>query len=133
MPSGREERREQNFEHTTQSQPADQGSGEQLAPDVLRQIVAQTASDLAKPEAIDPALKAAMLEVARQYAGQPLVVDAAGTALLEAVLRVQVPALAQRPRLLSRTARIVATSLLNDPAARLRIEHLWATLAEEAA
>ena len=133
MPSGRDSREKQNIQHEASPQPSDRDSGEQLAPDVLREIVAQTASNLAAPEKIDPALKAAMVQVARQYAGQPVVVDGAGTALLEAVLRVQVPPLAQRPRLLARTARAVVTSLLADPAARLRVEHLWALLAEDAA
>src|SRR4051812_29778446 len=100
MSSGHDPRREHSLEHKPQSPSGDRDSGEQLAPDVLREIVAQTASNLAQPEQIAPALRAALVEVARQYAGQPLAVDPAGTALLEAVLRVQLPALAQRPRLL---------------------------------
>jgi hypothetical protein len=41
--------------------------------------------------------------------------------------------LAERQALLGRTARVVAASLLADPQARLRVEHLWAKLMEEAA
>jgi hypothetical protein len=52
---------------------------------------------------------------------------------LEAMLRVQFSMLADRPALLTRTARTVAGSLLADPAARTRVEHLWAKLAEECA
>lgn len=74
-----------------------------------------------------------MQDVARHFAGQPITVDPVGAALLEAVLRFQFPALVARPALLSRTARSVAGSLLSDPAARLRVEHLWATLLEEVA
>jgi hypothetical protein len=113
-------------------QTASESSAE-LPPDMLRDVVAETSARLATPENLDPALRAAMLEVARRFAGQPMTVDPAGTALLEAVLRFQIPALAGRGALLSRTARVVATSLLTDPLARLRVEHLWATLAEEAA
>jgi hypothetical protein len=98
---------------------------------MLREIVDQTAASMARPQEIDPAVKAAMLDVARRYAGQPMVVDPAGTALLEAMLRVQFPMLADRPPLLARTARTVAGSLLADPTARMRVEHLWAKLAEE--
>ena len=104
-----------------------------LPPDMLREVVAETSAQLATPEELDPALKAALLEVARRFAGQPMTVDPAGTALLEAVLRFQLPALADRQALLGRTARVVATSLLADPEARLRVEHLWAKLAEGAA
>lgn len=107
--------------------------GGELPPDALREIVAETSARLAKPQEIDPTLRAALMEVARRFVGQPMTVDPAGTALLEAVLRLQFPALARRPPLLAHTARAVATSLLADPTARLRVEHLWATLAEEAA
>ena len=108
-------------------------SSAELPPDMLREVVAETSARLATPEQLDPALRAALLEVARRFAGQPMTVDPAGTALLEAVLRIQLPVLAERQGLLNRTARVVATSLLADPQARLRVEHLWATLAEEAA
>ena len=101
--------------------------------DILGQIVAQTAASLTRAEDAEPELKAAMLAVAREHAGHPLVADGAGTALLEAVLRVQFGVLAVRPALLNKTARAVAGSLLADPAARLRAEHLWAMLQEEAA
>jgi hypothetical protein len=108
-------------------------AGDSTSSDILGQIVAQTAASLSRPEEATPELKAAMLAVAREHAGQPLVVDGAGTALLEAVLRVQFSVFAGRPALLTQTARAVAGSLLADPAARLRAEHLWATLQEEAA
>jgi len=113
--------------------PATNDSAGELPPDMLREVVAETSAQLATPEELDPALKAALLEVARRFAGQPMTVDPAGTALLEAVLRFQLPALADRQALLGRTARVVATSLLADPEARLRVEHLWAKLAEGAA
>jgi hypothetical protein len=133
MPGGHSERsdnhRPASFQETSPSAPAP----EQLEPDMLRQVVAETASSLARTDEADPALKAAMIEVARRFAGQPLTVDPAGTALIEAVLRVQFPILAARASLLAQTSRTVATSLLADPAARLRVEHLWARLAEDVA
>jgi len=113
--------------------PATNDSAGELPPDMLREVVAETSAQLATPEELDPTIKAGMLEVARRFAGQPMTVDPAGTALLETVLRFQLPALADRQALLSRTARVVATSLLADPQARLRVEHLWAKLMEEAA
>src|SRR5947207_10499487 len=113
--------------------PAANDSRTELPPDMLRDVVAETSARLATPEEIDPALRTAMVVVARRFAGQPMTVDPAGTALLEVVLRFQLPALADRQPLLSRTARVVATSLLADPEARLRVEHLWAKLAEESA
>jgi len=133
MSSSSDPRRERGLEHKEKSTPDNRASAADLPPDVLSEIVSQTASSLAAPQQIDPALKAAMTNVARTFAGQPMTVDPAGTALLEAILRIQFPALAERPPLLARTARTVATSLLADPAARLRVEHLWATLAEDSA
>jgi hypothetical protein len=132
MSASPDPRREQFFNRKDDSHADDRQSGSDLPPDVLSEIVAQTASNLAAPQKIDPALQAALIDVARTFAGQPMTVDPAGTALLEAVLRLEFPALAERPPLLTRTARTVATSLLADPAARLRVEHLWATLAEDA-
>lgn len=108
-------------------------TAEPAGPDFLSQIVAQTASSLVQPEIVDPALKRALLAVAKEHAGQPLVVEGTGTALILAVLRTQFGMLASRPALLAETARAVTASLLGDPAARLRVEHLWATLQEEAA
>jgi hypothetical protein len=133
MSPSRDPRRDERYGHKDKPYASDGAASSDLEPDMLREIVAHTASSLAKPREIDPAIKAAMIEVARTYAGQPMTVDPAGAALLEAVLRIQFPALAERPPLLARTARTVANSLLADPAARLRVEHLWATLAEDAA
>src|SRR5262245_66161030 len=130
MSPSSEPRRDRSLEHKDQSRSDERAPSADLPPDMLSEIVAQTASSLATPQQIDPTLQAALVEVARAFAGQPMTVDPAGTALLEAVLRIQFPALAERPPLLARTARTVATSLLADPAARLRVEHLWATLLE---
>jgi hypothetical protein len=132
MTSQPDQRREASIQHQPASSAANRAAGGEMPPDVLREIVAETSARLAKPEEIDPALRAALVEVARRFAGQPMTLDPAATALLEAVLRLQFPALAQRPALLTQTARTVASSLLADPAARLRVEHLWGTLAEDA-
>jgi hypothetical protein len=131
MSSGHDPRRKQEIRHEELPASDDAASAAEPTGDMLREIVSQTASSMAKPQEIDPAVRAAMLNVARRYAGHSMVLDPAGTALLEAMLRVQFPMLAERPPLLARTARTVAGSLLADPTARLRVEHLWATLAEE--
>lgn len=133
MSGGQQRKRDENRESLPQAASPPGTAGDEVSSDMLSEIVAQTASDLVQPKEVDPALRAAMVEVARQFAGQPMTVDPAGTALVEAVLRVQFSLLAARPALLSRTARAVAGSLLADPAARLSIEHLWATLGEEVA
>jgi len=133
MSASPDPRREQSFHRHDEPHADDRSPGPELPPDVLSEIVAQTASNLASAQKIDPTLHAAIVEVARRFAGQPMTVEPAGTALLEAVLRIEFPTLAERPPLLTHTARTVATSLLADPAARLRVEHLWATLAEDAA
>ena len=132
MPSGQQPNREAPSQAgAAESMPTDQRASDDVSSDMLSQIVAETAANLAHPEEIDTKLRVALVEVAREFAGQPLTLDPAGTALLAAVLRDRFAVLAARPELLSRTARVVAGSLLADPAARLRVEHLWATLAEE--
>jgi hypothetical protein len=118
---------------SSETQPDQQSAGVDLPPDMLRDVVAETSARLATPQQIDPALQAALHEVARRFPGQPMTLDPAGAAVIEAVLRVQFPLLAMREPLLAKTARTVASSLLGDPTARLRLEHLWATLAEDAA
>jgi hypothetical protein len=99
---------------------------------MLSQIVAETASRLAPGEAADPALWGALAEVAQRLAGQPMTLDPAGIAVIDAVLRPQFPILTARPALWDRTCRIVAQSLLADPTARRRLEQLWTSLAEDA-
>jgi hypothetical protein len=113
-------------------------SGHDAAPEspgrsMLDDVVAQTSEQLTAPEELEPAVRAALAAVARQYAGQPLTLDPAGVALVEALLRAQFPLLATRQALLANTARTVAESLLTDPDARPRVEHLWAQLGEEIA
>jgi hypothetical protein len=105
----------------------------ELAADMLSEIVAETAAQLAAFEPPDPALHAAMVAVAREYAGQPMTVEPAGTALLAVVLQHQFSFLAGRPALLNRAAKTVAESLLADLTARRRVEHVWAKLLEEVA
>ena len=131
MSSGHEARREQKLEARPHEAAVE--STTDLPPDVLANIVAETAAQLASSSPTDPALQAAMLDVARQFAGQPITVEPAGVALIAAVLQNQFPFLAERPTLLARAARTVAESLLSDPTACRRVEHLWATLSEEVA
>jgi hypothetical protein len=106
-------------------------AGEELPPALLDQIVSETKKRLTAEQQIDATLRSALSQVARQYANQPLRLQPVGVALLEAMLAPSFPVLAERPALLARTAQVVAQTLLNDPAARLRLEHLWATLLEE--
>lgn len=132
MPGGHHSHRENDRPAASHEPSPPPPGSDELAPDILRQVVAQTAASLTQAAEADPALEAAMIAVARRFAGQAITADPIGTELLEAVLRVQFAFLAERPTLLTKTARIVATSLLADPAARLRVEHLWARLAEDA-
>jgi hypothetical protein len=132
MPSGQPSRHEPSRPDAAPERPSEGSVGDDLAPDILGQVVAETASSLAGAKEANPVLQSALEEVARRLAGQPMTLDPAGTALLEAVIRVQFPLLAERPALLAKTARTVAATLLADPAARLRVEHVWARLAEDA-
>jgi hypothetical protein len=106
---------------------------DRLSRSMLDDVVAQTSEQLATPEDLEPGVREALVAVARQYAGQPLTLDPAGVALVEALLRAQFPLLAARQALLAQTARAVAESLLADPDARPRVAHLWAQLGEESA
>ena len=106
-------RREHSIEHKQEPSANDRAPSADLPPDVLSEIVAQTASSLAAPQQIDPALQAALVEVARAHAGQPMTVDPAGTALLEAVLRIQFPALALRQPLLT----LASSGIQSSPSA----------------
>jgi hypothetical protein len=99
----------------------------------LDQVMSETASQLAEPAQLDPQVRAALVEVARRFAGQPLVLDPTGVALLEALLAAEFPLFAERPALLANAARQVAEALLTDPGSHRRLEHLWQTLSEETA
>jgi hypothetical protein len=131
MSPGRDRSHKQQVEH--QSQDAPEPSSLELPPDVLADVVAETAAQLDASSPVDPALHACLLKVAREYTGQAMTVEPTGAALLAALLEHQFPFLRGRPQLLSGAARSVAQSLLADPAARLRMEHLWAKLLEDVA
>ena len=113
----------------------DESSGHEGHGDVpnplLEQVMSETASQLAEPAQLDPRVRAALVEVARRFAGQPLVLDPTGVALLEALLAAEFPLFAARPALLANAAQQVAAALLADPGSHRRLEHLWQTLAEE--
>jgi hypothetical protein len=111
------------------SQPAPQGD---LPPQLLDQVMSETAAQLSEPAQLDPAVRAALVAVARQFAGQPLVLEPTGVALFEALLAAEFPLFAGRPALLAKAAREVAGALLADPTSHQRVEHLWLALAEEA-
>ena len=112
--------------------PRHEGHGDVPNP-LLDQVMSETAAQLAEPEQLDPKVRAALVEVARRFAGQPLELDPTGVALLEALLAAEFPLFASRPALLANAARQVAQALLADPGSHRRIEHLWQTLSEEAA
>ena len=131
MSSGHEPRREGKIEVNREEAAPERAAD--LSADVLSEIVAETAAQLASSEPPDPELHAAMAAVARENAGQPMMVEPAGAALLAVVLKHQFSFLAGRPTLLKRAAKIVAESLLADLTARRRLEHLWAKLSEEVA
>lgn len=131
MSSDRDARRNEQIEVSREQAAPEQAA--ELPPDVLAEIVAETAAQLASVEPPDPELHAAMVAVARAHAGQPMTVEPAGSALLAAVLQHQFSFLSSRPALLNRVAKTVAESLLADLTARRRLEHLWAKLSEEVA
>ena len=131
MSSGHEGRRDQKTEVVRHYSA--QESAKDLPAEVLSEIVAETAAQLASAEPPDLALQAAMLVIAREYCGQAMTTDPVGLALLGAVLKTQFPFLAKRQGLLDRVAKTVAESLLADFTARRRLEHLWAKLSEEVA
>jgi hypothetical protein len=131
MSSGHDAQRESKAEARTLDV---RGKSEtELPPDVLADVMAETAAQLAPSTPTDPALQAALLDVARQFTGQAMTVEPTGAAFMAAVLRAQFPLLNSRPQLLARVAETVAHSLLSDPTARQRIEYLWAKLSEEVA
>src|SRR4051794_30944275 len=71
----------------------------ELAADMLSEIVAETAAQLAAFEPLDPALHEAMAAVAREHVGQPITVEPVGVELLAVVLQHQFSFLAGRPAL----------------------------------
>jgi hypothetical protein len=131
MSSGDNARRDDKIE-LSRDGAAHESTGE-LAADMLSEIVAETAAQLAAFEPLDPALHAAMAAVAREHIGQPMTAEPVGVELLAVVLQHQFSFLATRPALLNRAAKTVAESLLADLTARRRLEHVWAKLLEEVA
>jgi len=133
MPTGqnprRRERASQQEAKAHESEPVPAGD---LTPPLLDQVMSQTAAQLAAPEQLDPTVRAALVNVARRFAGQALVAEPVGAALFEALLAAQFPLFAERPALLAKAAREVARALLADPSSYRRVEHLWLALLEEA-
>jgi len=131
MPTGQNPRRRERSAEAKASAKEQAPPGD-LPPQLLDQVMSETAAQLSAPERLEPAVRAALVAVAERYAGQPLVLEPTGVALFEALLAAEFPLLAERPALLTKAAGEVARVLLADPTSHRRIEHLWMTLAEEA-
>lgn len=104
--------------------------GDDAAPDFLKQVMSQTVAGMTSSRELSPQVYAALLEVAKRYPGEPLSLDPIAIELVSASLKVQIPAIAGREALSRRMHAWVASSLLDDPAARQRLAELWARLGE---
>jgi hypothetical protein len=94
---------------------------------LLETVLQQTLAVLSAEESVDPSTKAALLTVARRYAGQSLVLEPIAVELVDAAL----PRLfaGESPALLrSRLTAQIAQTLMDDPVARPRLESLWTHL-----
>ena len=100
------------------------------APDFLKEVMSQTVAGITSTRELSPKVFAALLEVAKRYPGEPLSLDPIAIELVGACLSVQMPAIAARDALSRRMYAWVASSLLDDPAARQRLAELWARLGE---
>jgi hypothetical protein len=119
---------ERSREEVTHVESADEG--EDAAPDFLKQVMSQTVAGMTSTRELSPKVFAALLEVAKRYPGEPLSLDPIAIELVAACLQVQMPAIAAREALSRRMYTWVASSLLDDPAARHRLAELWARLGE---
>jgi hypothetical protein len=119
---------ERPYEEVTHEQIADEG--DDAAPDFLKQVMSQTVAGMTSSRELSPQVYAALLEVAKRYPGEPLSLDPIAIELVSASLKVQMPAIAGREALSRRMYSWVASSLLDDPAARQRLAELWARLGE---
>lgn len=119
---------ERPYEEVTHEQSADEG--DDAAPDFLKQVMSQTVAGMTSTRELSPQVYAALLEVAKRYPGEPLSLDPIAIELVSACLKVQMPAIAGREALSRRMHAWVASSLLDDPAARQRLAELWARLGE---
>lgn len=100
------------------------------APQFLQQVMSQTLAGYGSTRELSPKVYAALLEVARRHPGEPLSLDPVAIELVAACLQVQMPAIAARETLSRRLYTWVASSILDDPAARQRLTELWARLGE---
>lgn len=128
-------RRDQKSEGSSDERQKQEDRGEQSPPDeltdsLLGRMLSAANEQIADPHEVDAAVTAAMEDVARRHAGQPLELEPVGIELIEALLVAQFPLFASRDTLRARAAKAIAQSLLADPTARVRLENLWASLGE---
>ena len=131
MPTRRDQKPEGSSDDR-QKQDGGDGPGppDELTDSLLGRMLSAANEQIADPHQADAAVTAAMEEVARRHAGQPLVLEPVGIELIEALLVAQFPLFASRDTLRNRAAKAIAQSLLADPTARVRLENLWASLGE---
>jgi hypothetical protein len=90
---------------------------------LIEKILEQTSHALVSPQPLTADEKRAMDDVARRMRGKPL--ESAVAELLLAVLRQQISGLPHFDELGPALSQRVARTLLDDPAARPRLEALW--------
>lgn len=109
---------------------AEHDNEESAAPQFLQEVMSQTLAGFTSTRELSPQVFAALLDVARRYPGEPLSLDPIAIELVAACLQVQFPAIAAREALSRRMYAWVASSVLDDPAARHRLQELWSRLGE---
>jgi uncharacterized protein involved in exopolysaccharide biosynthesis len=124
-PRPHDERPHEEVTHTHE-----EAADESAAPDFLKEVMSQTVAAMSSTRELSPKVFAGLLEVAKRHPNEPLSLDPIAMELVAACLQVQFPALTQREALSQRMYAWVASSLLDDPAARQRMAELWARLGE---
>ena len=93
---------------------------------LLNEVLENTIPSETEP--LDPKELAALQEIARQYAGQPLWLDPIGKALVESLLKIRMPAGVQS--LTSEMAEGIAEAMFEAPEVKARLDNLWKQLCE---
>jgi hypothetical protein len=119
----------------THTDAPDQEASDEVsaATEFLQQVMNKTLAGYGSTRELNPQVYNALLEVARRHVGKPLSLDPVAIDLVAACLQVQLPLITARETLSRRMYTWIASSLLDDPAARQRLAELWARLGEAVA
>ena len=102
-------------------------------PELLDRVLRSTLAMIQSDEAMEPQEMDALLGVARRHRGEALSAEPIAQELVDAMLRPKFGSISESDEFWRRMSAWIASTMMDDPPARQRLESLWERLLDKTA